>query len=206
MVLVESRCRACERAYTRRNYNANAEDRRQSRRQSYWENPEAAREATKRYRAEHPEVVARHNKKARPSGYWTEQSRRWTRANPEKAREFNRINAAKRRATPKGHLEALLRSAMHRGIRRGTKRSKTFDILGFTIDRLMAHLEAQFAPGMTWENHGAAWHIDHIRPLSSFNYETPQDAEFKAAWALTNLRPLWATDNLKKGAKIVSLL
>lgn len=65
------------------------------------------------------------------------------------------------------------------------------------------HLERQFLPGMTWENHGRfGWHIDHIIPLSAFNFETPDHIDFKRAWALSNLQPLWWQDNLKKRAKI----
>lgn len=64
----------------------------------------------------------------------------------------------------------------------------------------MAHLERQFLPGMTWENRGE-WHIDHIRPLCSFQFQTPDCPQFREAWALTNLQPLWAQDNLKKGGR-----
>jgi hypothetical protein len=53
---------------------------------------------------------------------------------------------------------------------------------------------------MGWHNL-PQWHIDHIIPLSSFRFETAHDPEFKAAWALTNLRPIWAVDNLRKHAK-----
>jgi 5-methylcytosine-specific restriction endonuclease McrA len=50
------------------------------------------------------------------------------------------------------------------------------------------------------------WHIDHIIPISSFSFSSPEDPEFKAAWALTNLRPLWAAQNISKGAKREVLL
>lgn len=73
-------------------------------------------------------------------------------------------------------------------------------LLGFTLADLMAHLEAQFLPGMTWDNRGE-WHIDHIRPLCSFSFQTPDDPQFREAWALTNLQPLWAADNLRKGGR-----
>lgn len=83
----------------------------------------------------------------------------------------------------------------------GTKRGRKWQTLvGYTIDDLKAHLEAQFTDGMTWENIGQ-WHVDHIRPLSSFTIAGPDCPEFKAAWALSNLQPLWKPDNLKKGAK-----
>lgn len=73
------------------------------------------------------------------------------------------------------------------------------DLVGYTVDDLIRHLERQFLPGMTWENR-SEWHVDHIVPLASFSFTSPDDEEFKAAWALTNLRPLWARENVRKSA------
>jgi hypothetical protein len=70
-------------------------------------------------------------------------------------------------------------------------------IVGYTKEDLMQHIESLFSDGMNWENIGQ-WHIDHIRPLCSFTYESDADPEFKEAWALQNLRPLWAAENLRK--------
>ena len=73
-------------------------------------------------------------------------------------------------------------------------------LVGYTVIDLMAHLEAKFLPGMSWDNR-REWHIDHIRPLCSFQFQTPDDPQFREAWALANLQPLWAADNLKKGGR-----
>ena len=73
-------------------------------------------------------------------------------------------------------------------------------VISYTVDELKTHLEAQFEPGMTWSNRGD-WHIDHIRPLSSF--ENKLDP---SAWDLPNLRPIWASENLKKSWKLQLLL
>jgi hypothetical protein len=74
-------------------------------------------------------------------------------------------------------------------------------LVGYTLARLMRHLERKFAPGMSWGNIGK-WHIDHKRPRSSFVYDSPDDPQFQACWALKNLQPLWAIDNLSKGARL----
>lgn len=67
---------------------------------------------------------------------------------------------------------------------------------------LVIHLESQFIDGMTWDNHGMnGWHIDHIRPISSFNFDSTDHPDFKKCWALDNLQPLWVEDNLSKGDK-----
>jgi hypothetical protein len=68
------------------------------------------------------------------------------------------------------------------------KEGKTIDLLGYSALELKEHLESLFTEGMTWNNYGE-WHIDHIRPVSSFNKNTP----VKVVNALNNLQPLWAT-------------
>lgn len=89
------------------------------------------------------------------------------------------------------------------GTKRGGKRC--FELLGYSLDELRAHLERQFVRGMSWQNIGS-WHIDHIVPLASFAAATPDSPEFGRAWALTNLRPLWAKDNMRKHASREMLL
>jgi hypothetical protein len=89
---------------------------------------------------------------------------------------------------------------------RGAKARKSWQsLVDYSIQQLTQHIERQFTGGMSWENMGA-WHIDHIVPLTRFNYTTACDPEFRRAWSLTNLRPLWARDNLSKGGKCVTLL
>ncbi len=78
-------------------------------------------------------------------------------------------------------------------------------LLSYSIAQLRQHLERQFSKGMTWQAFCAGEiHIDHIVPLVCFNLADIN--EWQAAWALTNLRPLLATDNLKKGDKHLHLL
>jgi hypothetical protein len=73
-------------------------------------------------------------------------------------------------------------------------------LVGYSVDKLMRHIERQFLPGMTWENR-SLWQVDHIVPLARFSFTSVDDPEFRAAWALTNLRPLWSEQNLQKRAK-----
>jgi hypothetical protein len=76
----------------------------------------------------------------------------------------------------------------------------TWDFLPYTVENLIRHLEGLFIEGMTWQNYGE-WHIDHKRPDCSFDYKSVDDEDFQECWALKNLQPLWAVDNLKKGGK-----
>ena len=54
---------------------------------------------------------------------------------------------------------------------------------------------------MSWENYGD-WHVDHKIPLKVFNFTEAEHVDFKKAWALKNLQPLWAKDNFEKNAKL----
>jgi len=78
------------------------------------------------------------------------------------------------------------------------------DLVGYTCEDLMTHLESQFEEGMSWDNKGQ-WHIDHVIPRSRFNSNSPEDTEFKKCWALSNLQPLWAADNIAKSDKMPQL-
>lgn len=91
------------------------------------------------------------------------------------------------------------------GTRRGGKR--TFDILGYSLPDLKYHLERQFTNGMDWDafKRGEI-HIDHIVPLSSFTAASADDDQVRRAWSLSNLRPLWASDNMRKSDKRLFLL
>ena len=75
---------------------------------------------------------------------------------------------------------------------------KLKQLTGYTIEELKNHLAKKFKPGMNWDNY-EKWHIDHIIPISKFKYESIKDKAFKECWALKNLQPLWASENIKKG-------
>lgn len=77
-----------------------------------------------------------------------------------------------------------------------SKLDKTHRLLGYTSGELKFHIESLFLDGMSWDNFGK-WHVDHIKPVSKFNKsELPSIVN-----SLDNLQPLWANENLKKGAK-----
>jgi hypothetical protein len=78
-----------------------------------------------------------------------------------------------------------------------TKNNKTFEIIGCTPQKLKQHLENKFTEGMKWGLIGQYIHIDHIIPLCSAKTE---EEIFKLCH-YTNLQPMWAIDNIKKGGK-----
>ncbi len=97
-------------------------------------------------------------------------------------------------------MSSYLRTTLkYKGIR---KNNRCWELLvGYTKKELMNHLEKQFKKGMSWDNYGK-WHIDHIIPISAFNYKNTEHIDFKRCWALENLKPLWANENEQKGAKL----
>lgn len=159
----------------------------------YRKDPQKVNDRAKRWRSDNPEKAAASLEK-------------WKRENPDRVREINRLSAAKRRETPQGRIDDAVSAAIRGSLKKGEKQGRsTFEILGYTRDALMAHLERQFLPGMTWENYGKiGWEIDHIIPRSAFNYQITDDIDFKRCWALENLRPLWGPDNWSKGDKLLA--
>jgi hypothetical protein len=94
-----------------------------------------------------------------------------------------------------GNLRSRLKVALLKN--KNENRQWAVRDLGCTIPELMDYLAAKFTEGMTWGNYGE-WHIDHVRPLASFDLTDPEAA--KLACHYTNLQPLWAVDNLSKAA------
>jgi hypothetical protein len=96
-------------------------------------------------------------------------------------------------------LTKNLRRRVSNYIAMSLKDAPTIELLGCSIEQLKQHLISKFKPGMSWRNYGK-WHVDHIRPCASFDLSKP--AEQRKCFHYTNLQPLWAGDNLRKGSKV----
>jgi 5-methylcytosine-specific restriction endonuclease McrA len=96
------------------------------------------------------------------------------------------------------NMAAVIRHSL-KGRKNGCKWES---LVGYSVSDLREHLEKKFRNGMTWENYGKFWHIDHIIPISLFSYSDFRDREFKQCWALANLQPLLSSENLSKGNRI----
>lgn len=81
------------------------------------------------------------------------------------------------------------------------KKSRTSEILGCSTLEFKLHIERQFVKGMCWDNFGE-WHLDHIVPISSAKTED----DVVSLNHHTNLRPMWAADNIRKSNKMEFLL
>lgn len=183
-------CKDCQTAFNRQYALLNVEKERARSRRRHMENPAAAAARNRKWRSENREHVrARDNaRNAR---------------NRETVNKTAKRHYEKKKKCPQFRLESAIKVGVH-GMLKGTKSYRpTFKILGYSVDDLRSHLEAQFAPGMTWDNYGFyGWHVDHIIPRSAFKYASVNEGEFKKCWALSNLQPMWASENKSKGNKL----
>lgn len=123
----------------------------------------------------------------------------WRDENREKLRAYFRDYSREQLQSNEGYrIAKASRLRIYSALRGKVKSARTAELLGCTVPELRAHLEVQFTPGMTWENYGS-WHVDHKRPCASFDLSDP--AQQRECFHFTNLQPLWALDNIRKGAK-----
>ena len=152
------------------------------------------REQKKAYNAEHrsrPEI------KAQRAEYQAAY-----RALPENKERRNQRKRDRYNSDSVYRTKCILSRSIRRGLKAngGTKCGKAFDYLPYSPEELNKHLEKQFDEHMNWDNHGTYWHIDHIKPHVMFNYDSLDHPDFQKCWALENLRPLKASENISKGS------
>lgn len=129
-------------------------------------------------------------------------SREHRKENREKSRRYRERNpgAWKNRyhSDPAFRIATLLRSRIRKALKWSVaaKSNTTKSLLGCPIIWLEAWFESLFKPGMSWENQGLVWHIDHIKPCAEFDLTDPEQQRICFHW--TNLQPLFALDNLRK--------
>jgi hypothetical protein len=117
----------------------------------------------------------------------------------DKYKEIRRKSSVKARSNITEKLNDSLRRAINHCLHGKKGINGCENILGYTINDLMVHLEKQFVDGMSWDNYGKkGWVIDHSVPLSWFNFVTIKDQGFKDAWTLSNLQPMWDIENISK--------
>lgn len=99
-------------------------------------------------------------------------------------------------------IEKILRASVLQALRlhkEGRKANVIKSLIGCSIEALVTRLKSQFKPGMSWANHGQ-WHIDHKKPCKSFNLLDPKQQ--LQCFHYSNLQPLWAIENIKKGNRV----
>lgn len=98
----------------------------------------------------------------------------------------------------RGRMGGFFRRAKNSKTNNLSKTKSTIELLGASKEVVFKHIESQFIEGMSWENYGQkGWHVDHKKPLVSA--KTQKQLELLLHY--TNLQPLWAQDNHRKGGK-----
>ena len=129
------------------------------------------------------------------------QSKAWKKGNMQRVRETqNKYYKGRVKVDPAYKFAHDIRKHTRRIIKGLDNSARSVELLGCSYEDAMAHIEKQFTEGMSWENHGD-WHIDHIKPLASFDLS--EDCERRKAAHYSNLQPLWAINNLLKGDRIL---
>jgi hypothetical protein len=135
-----------------------------------------------------------------------ETGRRWVRKNPKRSLEIkqrwqkkkgNQHRQNRLRNDPAYRIREYLRSRIRLALKECWKSGKTMELLGCSINFFRSYLETAFQPGMTWENYGKIWHVDHRRPCASFDLNKPEQQRECFHWS--NCQSLFARDNLIKG-------
>ena len=152
--------------------------------------------------------------------YLADKSKTWYEQNKEHRKEYLKVyrekNIDKIRQTKRDYernrksidplykLISNFRTAIYQVLKESNveKNRHYFDILQYTPEELIIHLESQFKDTMSWDNYGD-WHVDHKLPITSFNIEEMGDKEFMKCWALENLQPMWGEENIRKSNKIL---
>ena len=162
--------------------------------------------ADKKYREKNKDTLSEYHKK------WSENKREhlikyhkeWREKNIDKHRENKRNYERTRKANdPIYKLINNFRTAIYQVLKENQvqKNGHYFDILKYSPENLIEHLENKFKDNMTWDNYGK-WHVDHIKPISSFQINEIGDKEFMSCWSLENLQPLWGEENIRKSNKL----
>lgn len=193
------------------NYRKNNQDKIKETQNKYRENnPGKIKESSDKWNKNNIEKIRKTQKNYRENN--SEKVNNWKKnyreKNPEKVKETNKKSKEKQRKE-KPHIKACS-GMLHTVLRRFNKKKEglSIDILGYSALDLKNHMISLFTEGMSWNNHGE-WHIDHIKPVSSFDRETPMNI----VNALSNLQPLWSTSrtingifylgNINKGDNII---
>ena len=136
-----------------------------------------------------PEQIQKQNKK----------SFEYRKNNKASARIFQRVYDKERKKVDVGYrILRNLRTRLYQALKKLKKSDSTMKLTGCTLEQLKKHIESKFKDRMSWDNYGV-WHVDHIIPCAQFDLSDPEQQ--KICFHYTNLQPLWAKENMSKGAK-----
>tara|TARA_R110000803_G_scaffold28330_1_gene65558 strand:- start:1408 stop:1992 length:585 start_codon:yes stop_codon:yes gene_type:complete len=131
--------------------------------------------------------------------YFNQYSHNHYHTNKELYREWNRNKYA---TDPHFRTKHITSSRIHEALKtyQVLKTERTIEYLGCSISEYCGYLESKFDGKMNWNNQGTYWHIDHIIPVSSFDFNN--EDELYKCFHYTNTQPMEALENRIKSDKM----
>jgi hypothetical protein len=207
------RLRVQKREHSRRYRAANKEKVKESTREYRKRNPDKVAEWAKRrikYFQEYRKATKQHRVKY--LNEWREANRKHVNKQAQRYRkkdgyrekhlEYKRGYYIRKKDNIEFRILRRLRDRVWKAMRRRPKHGRTIATLGCSMEDFLIYLESKFEPGMSLENYGKVWHIDHIMPCAIFDLAKPEHQ--KRCFHFSNLQPMFAHKNLKKHAKVIT--
>jgi hypothetical protein len=183
-------CKLCRKIFNHQYYLENRDRIKQQTEEYYRNNRERCRENYKVYYSKNKNKIIRMNQK-------------WIVQNKGKVQHYKNNYKLRKRRTMEFRLKERIACSIRNYLYRFNMNKNNIpysEFINFTIYQLMIYLESQFDNKTNWANYGSYWHIDHVLPLSLYDYSDIN--EIKKSWDLRNLRPLGAKANLSKNNKL----
>jgi hypothetical protein len=191
--------KTCDRCRASRKVQNSTPEMKAREQSNYIKNKEKVLVKCKEYRDNNKETIAARGKAYRID-HTTETSIRGKKWRSENREKLNKRYNERRATEPEFKLKSNLRGRIYKAMKGLNKSAPTMGLVGCTVEELKEHLASQFTENMTFENYGE-WHVDHMQPCASFDLLDPE--EQRKCFHYTNLQPLWAIDNIRKGAKLI---
>jgi len=185
-------CKECHKKYQKAYREKNKERLRLMNKQYREVNKEKINKQRKTYRNENKEAVMAQRK------------RTWVKHGKKYSAQHYKWKKNKLKTDIQFRLRETIRARITSAIKSGAKSGSALKLLGCSIEEFKLHIEKQFKPGMTWDNWKLdGWHIDHIKPIK--NFDLSDKKQLAEVCHYTNMRPLWAEDNLARRFEVLEL-
>ena len=202
-------CKKCDKAYYMKNRKTILKKNKK------WNknNHEKMKKYYKKYQLEHKDKIREYNRLWRENNRekLREYHRLWRKRNPEKAKEWrlnnreymNSYTKNKIKTDIKFNLNLRMSSSISHSLK-GNKKGRHWEsLVGYTANDLIKRLKKMLPKNYTWQDYlEAKLHIDHIIPISAFNFTKPEQIDFQRCWSLENLQLLPARENIVKKDKL----
>lgn len=197
-------CKECVKEYNKQYRETHKQKVKKQHKKYYENNKESLKNQHKKYYQDHKQEIKKYLKKYRET-YKKEIQRYNKQYNQIHKKKINKYRRERRKKIINCKLAHNIGNRINKALKNNSKYLPTMSLVGCDFEFLAYYLQCQFKKGMSWDNYGRGWngkgkqewHIDHIKPVVSFDLS--KKSEQLKCFHYTNLQPLWAEENLKKG-------